>query len=491
MSTVLPKLKNFYHRYERFVRKFMFTEAYLCLISVILFVGWITECAPFGLGALIGVTCLMLLGADDFLPFTVNFFGAIMCIYSYDPNDFLYLWYLGIPLGLCMIFFFVKNARRPFRLGKLFFPQLAVSFAWLLGGLGTISGADYLRALPDCLLMGFGLLLVYELFHHYVKSDGEHDSALWFAKALVWIGLILSLEVLVFWIRAKLPADQWHTVIVTNGWGNRNSIATYLCFTIGMTFYLSTRYRHSWVYLLLAFFQYLCLLMTFSRGGILMGTLTTILGAVFSVAKSPQKLRQLGSYAIALVGVAIVVGFFHKQLTAMVDSLIFRGLGSSGRDELYKEAWDLFTAHPFLGAGHGYVGTNTHVNGIAIYWFHDTVLQVLANCGIVGFLAFAYNYGIRGYLLFRRPNHSFHLFTLAAWVGFEGYSLLNTGTMIFYPSMMMIMMMVVLLEHSAPQKPNYELDIIDTVYLAVPLLQRLFPRKLERLRSDHDDPVCN
>ena len=130
----------------------------------------------------------------------------------------------------------------------------------------------------------------------------------------------------------------------------------------------------------------------------------------------------------------------------MVLSLIKRGMGSSGRTELFKEAWGLFKAHPIFGVGKGYMGPNTPPSAIGVYFFHSTFFQVIACMGIVGLAAYAYFYIIRFKILFKNIKHSFNLFCLALLIGFEGYSLLDTGTFIAYPFMALIVIITLLLE---------------------------------------------
>ena len=91
----------------------------------------------------------------------------------------------------------------------------------------------------------------------------------------------------------------------------------------------------------------------------------------------------------------------------MFVSLLDRGFGTSGRDVLYKEAIELFKAHPLFGVGRGYLGPNYKLNSVGVYWFHSTVLQVAATMGIVGLAAYAYYYYVRFAILFKNFKYSF------------------------------------------------------------------------------------
>ena len=136
----------------------------------------------------------------------------------------------------------------------------------------------------------------------------------------------------------------------------------------------------------------------------------------------------------------------RKDINAMIETFLNRGMDSSERINLYKEAWALFKEHPIFGVGKGYVGTNIEPNAMGVYWFHSTIMQVLACMGIVGLVAYIYYYWVRLKILFTHINNSFNLFILAVWVGFEGYSLINPNTFMAYPFMMLIIVMTLLLE---------------------------------------------
>ena len=222
-----------------------------------------------------------------------------------------------------------------------------------------------------------------------------------------------------------------------------------------MTVYLSTRYRQGWVFLGIALFQYVCLIMTFSRGAILFGVISGVIALILSIIKAPNKKMHLLYVAITAVFALVLYLILRKNINEMIAALLDRGMGTSGRFDLYKEAWALFKAHPIFGVGKGYVGTITVTNGTGIYWFHSTIFQILASMGVVGLVAYVYYYWARFKVLFSNIKNSFNLFVLAVWVGFEGYSLINTGTFVAYPCMALVIVMTALLEHTQKDFSGY------------------------------------
>ncbi|MDE5654450.1 MAG: hypothetical protein K2I46_02460, partial [Clostridia bacterium] len=59
-----------------------------------------------------------------------------------------------------------------------------------------------------------------------------------------------------------------------------------------------------------------------------------------------------------------------------------------------------------------------------------------------------YFYAVRLKILFKNIKNSFNLFCLAVFIGFEGYSLINTGTFVAFPCMALVITMTLLLERT-------------------------------------------
>lgn len=464
-SVLLDNFKRGYNKYEQFVRKFVYSEYYLILVSLVTFLGWVTKCAPFGLSAAILIICLVLLGTDDILPLTINIFGAMLLIYSEDPKDYLYMWPMLIPLAICIVIFIVKNCRHKFTLGKMFFPQIAVSAALLLGGVGVVSLQAYERTILNSILLGLGVLLVYVFYNHFLKRDENRDYGEYFSRVMMYIGIVICLELIVHIIRVGISPSQWggDDTYWRIGWGSRNSIATVLILTAGLTLHLSTCSRHGWIYLALALLQYFCIIMTLSRGGIIFGGISGVIALIFTVVKAKNKKRQL-IYIAVILGVALIMYLaFMDRINGMISSLLSRGMGSSGRTDIYKEAWIFFKAHPFQGQGMGAVGSSplVKINALGLYWWHSTFFQVIACMGIIGLAAYLYYYGTRLFVLFKNIKNSFNLFVLAVWIGFEGYCLIDTGTFV-PPNMMLIIVMTLMLEVNNAKKPSAISELFKT-----------------------------
>lgn len=438
-----------------FVKKFKnsaYGDFYLAAVAAIVTVAWIAESAEFGFVALVLLACISLVLLDDILPLTAPIFYAMCMIFSSDVADFIFMWPTFIPLGIAVVIFAVRNRSR-LRIGKMFFPQLAVSAALLLGGVGVVAVSDYVRALPSVLFLGIGILAIYVLLFQYVKIDEKRDIGLFFSKMLMWFGVAVMVELVVVIIRSGQPPSEWGHMVRDTGWGNENNIATILSLTAPMCFYISTRYRHGWAYVAMGVVQYAGIVLSFSRGGILMAVFTGPACAIYALVKAVDKKITSISYAVIIVALLVCFGLVFDKVMDVFKSLLGQGFGVSGRDLLYAEALDVFTKFPFLGAGVGYNGPNYDINTMQFYWFHSTLFQVLANMGVVGFIAYAYYYIVRFGIAFKGWRNPFNIFVIIAWIGFEGYSMMDTGTFVPFPTMALVMTTAMIMEFTNKAEP--------------------------------------
>ena len=432
--TETEEMKTFAEKF----RKFAYTDFYFIAYAAIVFIAWTAESAEFGFVAIIALTCLSLVILDDVLPITAPLFYAMCMIFTDQVEDFIFMWPTFIPLGIAIAFFLIRNRTRLRRPGSMTVPQLVLSVVLMIGGLGVCTAAEYTRALPNAIMLGFGGLAIYLLVYCYAGRDERRDVGIYFSKMLMWFGFVVLAEIAVWYIRADLPPSQWGSVARDFGWGIENNASTILSVSAPMCFYLAVRYRWGGIYALCGLAQYIGIILTYSRGGILMAAVTGPVCAVVALVKAVDKKRMGMAYAVIIAAGVVAIGVLFDDIAAAIKSLFDQGFGPSSRDLLYAEAWKLFCSHPFLGVGLGYNGDHFAINTMQFYWFHSTLFQVLANMGVVGVLAYAFYY-IARFRTLRKLRNPFNVFMLIAWLGFEGYSMMDTGTFVPFPTMALVL----------------------------------------------------
>jgi O-antigen ligase len=133
---------------------------------------------------------------------------------------------------------------------------------------------------------------------------------------------------------------------------------------------------------------------TQSRGGLL----ALASGTIAALVISPRHRRRI--VAMVLVAAVTVAAFSAAQPGALA-RITDLGGGTSGRNDLWRVGWQVFTGHPLVGVGIGnfqvveahYVLTPGSISRIAYltdvpYFVHNTYLQLLAETGLIGLVGF-------------------------------------------------------------------------------------------------------
>ncbi len=426
-------------------KKFFYSYIYLFILSLSVYLSWLLNAPYIGLAAISILGTLTLLFNEDLTP-TMALIIFAACIFATDDIS-SYLIYITvlIPLIISIPLHFVIYGFK-LRIGKMFFPQLAISIAILVAGVGTIALKNYLSTLFYCILLGFVILLFYVLFCSFDKDDIKLKKD-FFAKMMLFYGMLICLQLASYYLTKKIPFSEWGKEWIHLGWAIDNNLATLLLLTAPYSFYLASQYKNkAWLFTLLGLIQYVTICFTFSRGGMLFAAVTAPFVIGFGIAKSNKKqvLLTLGIFLAAALAFYFIL---FDQINEKVASML-SGIGQSdsdflaNRDKLYREAIDLFLRYPINGAGMGYAGSNYEIVVIGFYWFHSTFFQIIGSMGAIGLLAYIYFYAKRYKIIVRNARKDiFGLFSLLAMIGFELYCMVDTGTFIPVPTMMLAMML--------------------------------------------------
>lgn len=445
-------------KYEKFIsnlNKFLYSDYYLIAIAAIVFLFWnIGYYARFvevaGLIIIVLFASFILVVKDD-LTFILPVIFMVAAIFPVEINPIEYGWaMLGlIPLPIALVYHFV-HYYRGFKIHKYFFPQLAVSIALIFGGIGTIDGAGYKNGLVWVLLLGIAILALYFLFSNYCKPKKDFDVKKFMAKMFMYTALLITLQVFVFYLRDPSRIKDIEER-VSLGWCIGNNFASILAILIPGTCYLAVKSKYSWIYTLLLALQYVGIILSLSRGGILFAliALPFLLVAMIYYSKAYRK----GIIITVLVLMAvfvIIIGATWEHSSHLFSSIIHHSFDAegkvvtNGRTKLYTEAWNCFKSNPIFGVGLGYSGPNYNGGTLGFYFFHSTFFQVLACMGLVGIAAYVYNYIVRFRIICKKDV--FNVFVLIGMITFEAYAMIDTGTFVPMPSMIMVTAIVAMLE---------------------------------------------
>ena len=451
-SATREKIQNGLNKIPNKIKDFFYSDVYILAVALISYIAWVSGVMALGFILIVLIASFALVVVDDaqpmfpllfFVPFCISDTKNIAQYYSLLP-------FLAILIA-ALIFHFIFYRPKKFTAGEGFYSQIAVSVALILGGCTSVLANRYLGALSYTLLLGVGVLFVYTVFRNYIKNS-KIDSYDYMAKTLMYMGLVMVLQIFTYYARYRFGTDisTWNAYEWINlGWGIDNNAATLLLVAAPATFYLSTKSHRPFPFLLLGFVQYAAIILSFSRGSILVALVTAPFVVLLTLWKAENKWETFAVCAAAVMFVFVAILALYKQINAMTAQIFVDGISSNSRVALYLEALECFKNHPLFGVGGGYSGTNyeNHVAEVVFYWFHSTPFEIIGGYGLLGIAAYGYNYYKRIKVTTKDMfKDSFTQFIILSVIGFELYSLVDTGTFVPIPNMFIIFALMALME---------------------------------------------
>lgn len=432
-----------------------YSNIYLMLVVAVSAFGFIMESAYdfksgtalFAMGTLIILMSASLLFCKDATPSFVTFCFICMMplgFYGAHMEDFFHMWWVGIFLVPSFILHMILYPADKVKADAMFWAIALYAIALILGGVGYISIQDYLKipALYYVILLGPGMLCFYIFYQAYLTRD-TRESVDYFARAMVALGVtILLIWVSQYYVDFKAGKDIG---IFFPYRQFKNNLGNYTLLTMPFAFYLATKRKglNSAILFMLGVLQYVALVLSACRGGTVMATVLMPFIVIYSLVVSSKTNRKIFVAQLVLV-VAVAVLLMALNFEAVLNKLAsLIANGTSGRNELYAEAIRNFKAHPLNGVGIGYLNPEVYpLKEMSMFWYHSTILQVIASMGIIGLIAWLYMTIVRLGVLAKKDK--FNMFMLFAFLGFEGYSMINTGDFSPLPFVTMLTFMFVL-----------------------------------------------
>lgn len=330
----------------------------------------------------------------------------------YAAHGGIYLLCLGVCIVAGLAFYVIKNRKAFLRRKYRLLPGLlALLAAYLLGGIGTsaypnVAGKNLLFAL----LQGGALLLPYVLLSGGV--DWKKARSDYFAWTGFCVGGVLLCQVLWAYPQGNVVVDGViHRMRLYTGWGMHNNIGGMLAMMIPFAFYLAAKYRRGWIGTVLGSALLIGVLLSCSRSSILAGCCIYI-ACVVAMLSYARNRRGNTVAVIVVVSVALVAGIlFREQLYRLFSDVLERGLDPSDRDVIYWEGFALFRQAPIFGNSFYSPGyTPWEWSEIASFsnffpprW-HNTLVQLLCCCGLVGVAAYLFHRVQTVVLLVKNPS---------------------------------------------------------------------------------------
>lgn len=398
---------------------------------------------------IVGITIIL---TDDIMagliPFMFTYLIAIRCYDSFD--DFMKYKWLIVPLIPMLLFYIIAYYKPLSTKGAMFKPMVFVSVAILLGGIGFISAKEYFAptSIYHMVGLGFGMVLVYAYFYAHTGLRREYSILEMLTKIMVIAGGFAAFMVITHYLinindvidRQGLLYIQW-----------RNNLSTILMITMPFAFLMANKKSYATVF---GFIFYFAILLTGSRGGMVFGSVEIVMCIVMYML---YDLRRRLAYAIIVACLIFGLLAFFPEITAFLGYTVDRlftavndflmGESTEVRARHYARGIQDFLNHPILGTGLGYMGNrDVHASkDFALCWYHCEPIQIAASFGIVGIIAFVYQFIRRNMLIWKKAT-LFNMTVFISYISLEMMSLVNPGILCPFPYLMLVTLFMVVVE---------------------------------------------
>lgn len=322
---------------------------------------------------------------------------------------------------------------------SLLFCVISTSF----GGI-TIHRDNWVPPVVICVLF---VLFAFGYLFFSATTPNSKTTSEYIAMIMFSIGILLIAQTITVFARIG-NGDAVVTAIsqkaLDYGWGGCNQIAPAICVAIPVSiYYLSKAKKLSFIFGIIATIEYLIILISGSRGVILVGAVVLFGALIYYIIMTPSRLYTGIGYIAMVVVFAIFIAVFHDKISMLFGHLINSGVEDNGRiDELWIPGLNLFKENPIFGVGLDYRLGELKNNTYSPYWYHSTPIQILACFGIFGLITYAALYYWRYKTFFISIKSPLIFAILCACIIYDGYSWVDTG---FFPPNSFIILLIMTL----------------------------------------------
>ena len=319
-----------------------------------------------------------------------------------------------------------KKERRS--IPKLLLGFVMLGSAYVIGGLfsPSYSGRTAFFGLVQILTLSFSY------FVFYFTVDWKKVKSSYFATLFTLIGFLMVAEMLNLLVITDFfnSSIEFNRSLLYTGWGHYNNIGSICILTIPAPFYFAMTKKNGWAFALIGILFYINILLTQSRNAMVFGTLIVITCGLATLFKASlqEKPKLVATYVFVLLFFSIIIIAGNNQIELSFGSVLERGTDSSGRYQIYLDGLKQFITAPTFGLGFyecqaGQWGIE-NLNDFLPSRYHNTYVQLLASCGIIGMLTYLYH-RYETYKLFKNNYSAESIIMFITLIAFILISLLD------------------------------------------------------------------
>ena len=329
--------------------------------------------------------------------------------YSTGARPYILIGSIAI-LFISLIAFIVKNSLfSEERITKipLFLPLCIMTVGMLL------NGGDNPDYKPMNLVWGALMMLVYFFLYLVVylglKGEDPDDMAKYFTYMTLLTSWILLLQMAeIYFVDGVVVNGVLKRSQITTGYGVCNLVGFHISTLIPVNFYGFIRGKTPAISLTTAILLWIASIATTSRNAALVGTVYFVFCLIFSIIYVRREARRSAiiiASSVVIVGIVALIYYYYcnphlisseamktivDSSSALVEQYLSRGMGSSGRTDIWMECFEIFKEHPIFGAG--FFGMRVASQFVPAEYIpeyaHNTIFELLAATGIVGTVSY-------------------------------------------------------------------------------------------------------
>ena len=290
---------------------------------------------------------------------------------------------------------------------KLTLGMLILGGAYILSGIFSQGYENiWFNNLVFAFLQFISIFLLYFILSSTIKW--EKTSKEYLVYTALFIGIVICYEVLYIYLFKNVLTDgSVDKHLITTGWGITNNVAAMIALMIPFAFYLALVKQHTYIYFSIATLMLGCIVLTASRASLLVAGLIYLIcfWICFYEAKNKKWFR-ITALILVLILTSLLIIFSNVFVNRLIQEIGLFQLNNSGdivlsdanRFLTYDTGFNIFLNNPIFGKSffnrNGWPYQASTVESFVSFFparWHNTFIQIISSCGIVGLIAYAFH----------------------------------------------------------------------------------------------------
>ncbi len=283
---------------------------------------------------------------------------------------------------------------RKFKATPVFYGLCALAIAFVMNGMFS---ADYKPTdLMYGAFMAFFFLGIYVLMKDNIKPCKELYERIAFGFIALSAVLILELVIAYATTENIFVNGVVNRELIAFGWGMYNTYGMLIVLCIPAALFLAAKLKHGYLFTVYSLVLVAAAVLCMSRQSMLTAVIIFPICIIILLVKGKYRVQNLIICGVAIAGLIAILGVFHNKVGEYLKNIFANievdgELNGSSRTILWRTAFKNFISAPLFGTGfYVYLPQAAPMVGLDIIplMYHNTFMQLLASCGIIGLLAY-------------------------------------------------------------------------------------------------------